>query len=88
MEGMGLKLTPVVMRCLSGPLSMFGLWVALLRLIARPNSPNKGFNPPPAAHPSPPHIPPPSTPLTLTRATHDTTVVVNKAAQNPAVLAS
>ena len=75
-EGMGLKLTPVVVRCLLGP--------DLCRLIASPNSPNKKFNPPPAAHHSPPLTPP----HPLTHATHDITVVVKKSAQNPAVLAS
>ena len=33
-----------------------GLWLALLGFIASPNSPNRGFNPPPAAHPLPPSI--------------------------------
>ena len=62
MEGMGLELTPVVTRHLLRPLSMFGPMLALLGLIASPNSPNGGFNPPPAAHlshhpPYPSHLP-------------------------------
>ena len=69
-EGMGLKLTPVVVRHLLGA----DLWLALCRLIASPNSPNKKFNPPPAAHHSPPLTPP----HPLTHATHDITVVVKK----------
>ena len=56
-----------------------GLWLALLGLIASPNSPNRGFNLPPADHPPRPP---------LIRATRDIIVVVNKVAQNPAVLAS
>ena len=57
MEGMGLKFTPV--RGLLGHLSMFGpIWLALLGLIASPNSPNEGFNPSPAFHPPPPPTPP------------------------------
>ena len=41
---------PVVVRWLLGPLSLFGLWLALLGVIASPNIPNRGNNPPPAAH--------------------------------------
>ena len=63
MEGMGLKLTPVIARCLLGHLNMFGLWLALLAFTASPNSPNRGFNLPPAIHPplhlSPTHLPTP-----------------------------
>ena len=88
MEGMGLELTPVVTRHLLCPLSMFGPMLALLGLIASPNSPNGGFNPPPAAHP----LPPPTLPLPPTKplicATGDIIVVVRKVAQNPAVIAS
>ena len=46
------------------------------------NGPNKGFNPPLAAYPPPPPTPPPYT------CPHDITVIVKKAAQNPAALAS
>ena len=61
--------------------SCLGLWLALLRLIATPNSPIGKYNPPPASHPpSPPTHP-------LIRAIRDITVVVKKVAQNPAVLA-
>ena len=55
MEGMGLKFTPVVVRHLLGPLSMFGIWQVPLGLIASPNSPYRGINSPPTAHPCPPH---------------------------------
>ena len=51
------------------------------------NSPNRGYNPLPDAHL--PHYPshfPPTHPLIYT--TCDTTVAVNKVAQNPAMLAS
>ena len=65
-EGMDLKLTPVVVRHLLGPLNMFG------GLIASPNSPTRKYNLPPAAHP--PHPPLTHTPLIC--ATHDITVVV------------
>ena len=58
MEGMGLKFTPMIVGCLLGPLSMFGPMLALIGLIASPNSPNKGFNPPPASHSPPPPTPP------------------------------
>ena len=40
MEGMGLEFTPVVRRHLLGHLRMFVPWLALLGLIASPNSPN------------------------------------------------
>ena len=57
MEGMGLKFTAVVVRCLLGPLNEFGpIWLAVLGSIASQNTPNKSFNPPPAAHPPPPPI--------------------------------
>ena len=49
MKGMGIKFTSVVVRCLLGPLSIFGP-MALLELIASPNSPNRGFSLPPVAH--------------------------------------
>ena len=65
MEGTGLKLTPVIVRLFLVYLSMFDLWLELLRLIASPNSPNRGFNPPLAAHPPPPPTPPPFHPPTL-----------------------
>ena len=54
MEGMGLKFTPVVVRHLLRPLSMYEVIAALLGLIA---SPNGGFNLLVAAHPSPPPTP-------------------------------
>ena len=56
MEGMGLKSTPVAMRCLLGPLVILGLWQILLGLT---NSPNGGYNPPPAAYPTLTPTPPP-----------------------------
>ena len=85
MEGMGLKFTPVIVRCLLSPLSMFRsiAGIKLVVLIANPNNPNRGYNLPPASLPPPP---PPAQPFIC--ATHDITVVVNKAAQNSAVLAS
>ena len=55
MEIMGLKFTPVVVRHLLVPLGMFGP-------MAGTSWTNRGFNPPPAAHP-PQH--PPSPPPTL-----------------------
>ena len=60
MEGMGLKLTPVVVECLLGRLGMFelDLWLALLGLIASPNGPNRGYGLPLT---SPPTLPPPIT---------------------------
>ena len=51
-----------------GPMEDLGLWLALLSLIATPNSPNRGYNPPPVAHPP------------LIHATRDITVVVKKVA--------
>ena len=45
MGGMSLKLTPVIVRHLSDPLGMFGPMLALLGLIASPNSANGGHNP-------------------------------------------
>ena len=74
--------------------SCLGLWLALLRLIATPNSPVGWCNPPLASHPPPPpthplHPPTPFPPAhPLIHAIHDVTVVVKKVAQNPAVLAS
>ena len=65
--------------------SCLGLWLALLGLIATPNSPVGQCNPPPASHPPPPPIPPAHP---LIHAIRDITVVVKKVAQNPAVLAS
>ena len=44
--------------------SCLGLWLALLGLIATPNSPVGWCNPPPASHPPPPPTPPPSHPPT------------------------
>ena len=59
MEGMGLNLTPVVVRSLLGPLGMFGpIALTLFRLIPSPNSPNRVYKPPLAAHPPPPPTPP------------------------------
>ena len=52
----GLKLTLVVVRCLLGPLGMFGPMPALLGLIASPNSPNGGYNQPLATHSSQPPV--------------------------------
>ena len=66
MEDMGLKLTPVVVRHLLGPLGLFrptALWLVLLGLIAIPNSPNRSIShlqlltlphhPPHPSHPPP-----------------------------------
>ena len=50
MEVMGLKLTPVVVRHLLAFHVHLDLWLALLGLIASPNSSNGRFNPPPAPH--------------------------------------
>ena len=50
MEGMGLKLTTVVVRHLLGGLVMF--WLALLLGILA--SLNGGYSPPPPSHPPPP----------------------------------
>ena len=68
MKGMDLKLTPVVMRRLLHPLSMFGP-------IASPKSPNEGYNLSPAAHPPPLPIPPTQSIINDTR---DITVAVKK----------
>ena len=57
MEGMGLKFTTMVAKCLIGPLTMLGLWLALIVLIFGPKSPNQRFNPPPAI-PTLPHLRP------------------------------
>ena len=62
--------------------SCLGLWLALLGLMATPNSPIGRYNPPLASHPPPPTCPP------LIHAIRDITVVVKKVAQNPTVLAS
>ena len=51
MEGVGLKLTPVVFRQLLGSLAYSDLWMASLGLIA---SLNREYNLLPAAHLSPP----------------------------------
>ena len=56
MLGMGLKFTTVIGRHLLHHLSMFGV---LLGLIASLNNPNRGFNPPQAAH----LLTPPTSPL-------------------------
>ena len=67
MEGISLKLTPVVVRCFLGSLGMFGPLAGSyvpLGLIAIPNSINGGYNllqathsPPPPAQPTPSHPP-------------------------------
>ena len=70
--------------------SCLGLWLALLALIATPNSQIGWCNLPAASHSSPPLTPTPShppTPLYVQAVIH-ITVVVKKVAQNPAVLAS
>ena len=56
MEGMGLKLTPVVVRCLLSLLSMFGpmAGTSWIHTVASTNSPNRGYNPPPTPHPTTP----------------------------------
>ena len=63
MEAMGLKFTPVVVRHLLGPLSVFGPAAGTFfhGLMASTNSPNGGCNLPPAAHPLSPPTPPPYT---------------------------
>ena len=53
MKGMGLKLTPVVMRRVLGPLGRFRTMADIFGFIASPNSPNSKYNPPTAAHPTP-----------------------------------
>ena len=58
MEGMGLKFTPVIGGDVSYTIQpCLGLCLALLGLIASPNSPNRGFSLPPASQPTPPPIP-------------------------------
>ena len=59
MEDMSLKFNPVIGRRLLQHSTMFGLCLALLGGIASPNSPNGGFNLPPASHPPLPLLPPP-----------------------------
>ena len=61
---------------------VWGIWLALLALIASPNSPNRGFNLPPSAH----HLLPLTLPLV--HATHIIIVIMIKDSQNLAVLAS
>ena len=51
MGGMCLKFSPVIVKHLLGPLSMYDLWMATLKLTAVPNSPNRGYNQPSTAHP-------------------------------------
>ena len=61
MEGMDLKFAPVIgKRLLYTPFkcTCLGLWLTFLGTIASPNSPNGGFNPPPATHALPPAAPP------------------------------
>ena len=82
MEGMDLKFIPVIMRRLLGSLSMLGPMVALLGLIASPNSPNGGFTRLRLPSPTTTH------PIPFRSPTPYITVVVEKVAQNPAVLAS
>ena len=72
MEAMGLKLILVAVRHLLGPISMFGLWLALLGLIASSNSPNRGYNLPILPN-QPPHLLLPAYLLTC-----DITVVMRK----------
>ena len=60
MKGMGLKLTPVVVRCLLGPQSMFGP-MAGTSWNHSPNGPNEGYYlqlPLAAQPPQPPAHPP------------------------------
>ena len=59
MEGMGLKLTPVVVRRLLSRLDMFGPMSGTSWIIASPNGPNRGYIPSPASHPPPPPASPP-----------------------------
>ena len=86
-EGMGVIFIPLVVRYLLSPLSVFEpmIFLALLALIASPNTHNRGFNLPSAAHiPSPPSLPAHALILVMC----DITVDVKKVTQNPAVLAS
>ena len=50
MEGMGLKFTPGIGDVYYAIQACLGLWVTLLGLTARPNSPYGCFSPPPASH--------------------------------------
>ena len=85
MEGMGSDIHPCVGETsLKALQSCLGLRLALLGLMATPNSPIGRYNPPPASHATCPLYPP----HPLIRAIHDITVVVKKVAQNPVVLAS
>ena len=87
MEGMGLKLTPVVVRHLLGPLGLFrptALWLVLLGLIAIPNSPSRGISHLQLlALPHPSHPPTPYNVPSVIYYSH-----CEKVTQNPAVLAS
>ena len=85
MEGTGLKSTSVLVSQLLGSLTYSDLWLAMafLGLIANPNSLNREYNLPLAAHSSPPPSCPP-----LTHATCDITVAVKHVAQNTKALAS
>ena len=54
MEGMCLKFTPVLARCLLGRRHIWAYGCTLFGLIASPNSPNRGYNPLPTAFCQPP----------------------------------
>ena len=74
MKGMDLKLTPVAVRHLLGPLGMFGLMAGTFWThIASSNSPKKGYNLPQAAH-----RPPLSIPSLIIYAICDITVAMKK----------
>ena len=61
MGGMGLIFTPVLVRCVLGPLGLSGLMTGLPGLMDIPNGPIERFNPSPAAYlptpPTPPLLP-------------------------------
>ena len=78
-EDIGIKLTPVVVRCLSDLLCNFGLIKA--GLIETPNSTNRRYNPPWAVHPPPQPTPPSPTTYYFICTTCDTTITVKKVAQ-------
>ena len=55
MEGMGLKFNSVMGDVSYDIQACLGLWLVLVGPMASPNSPNGGFNLPPASHPPTPY---------------------------------
>ena len=58
MEGVGLRFTQGIGRCLLHHSSLFGPMAGSSETLASPNSPYGWFGLPPASHPPPPPAPP------------------------------